>query len=109
MPHPEESPNLSFGRDFEEHLGDPRELAADILVTLVCYSRSAAKQLFGSLLQKGSAENVHAVVSAAKTHMNAVWGFNFDNRIPAARNLHYLEAMIHFAQLRLALLAAYDI
>jgi hypothetical protein len=41
--------------------------------------------------------------------MNAVMGFNFDNRIPAADNLHYLEGMIHFAKLRLALLAAYDI
>jgi hypothetical protein len=109
LPHPEESPTLSFGRDFEEHLGDPKELAADILVSLVCYSHSAAKELFGPLLQKGSAENIHAVVSAAKTHMNAVWGFNFDNRIPAAANLHYLEGMIHFAKLRLALLAAYDI
>ncbi len=109
LPRPKESPTLSFGRDFEEHLGDPRELAADLLVTLVCYPHSAAKQLFGPLLQKGSAESIDAVVSAAKTHMNAVMGFNFDNRIPAADNLHYLEGMIHFAKLRLALLAAYDI
>ena len=109
LPYPEESPTLTFGRDFEEHLGDPRELAADILVSLVCYSHSAAKQLFGPLLQKGSAENVHAVLSGAKTHMNAVWGFNFDNRIRAADNLHYLEGMIHFAKLRLALLTAYDV
>jgi hypothetical protein len=109
LPHPEESATLTFGRDFEEHLADPRELAADILVSLVCYSHSASKQLFGPLLQKGSAENVHAVLSAAKTHMNAVWGFNFDNRIRATDNLHYLEGMIHFAKLRLALLAAYDV
>lgn len=109
LPHPEESATLTFGRDFEGHLGDPRELAADMLVTLVCYSHSAAKQLFGPLLKEGSAENIHAVVSAAKTHLNAVWGFSFDNRIPAAGNLHYLEGMIHFAKLRLALLAAYDV
>jgi hypothetical protein len=109
LPYPEESAALTFGRDFEGHLADPRELAADILVSLVCYSNAAAKQLFGPLLQKGSAENIQAVVSAAKTHLNALWGFNFDNRIPAAGNLHYLEGMIHFAKLRLALLAAYDV
>jgi hypothetical protein len=109
LPHAEEAPTLSFGRDFEEHLGDPRELAADILVTLGCYSYSAAKRLFGPLLQKGSAENIHGVVSAAKTHMNEVMGFNFNNRIPAVDNLRYLEGMIHFAKLRMALLAAYDI
>jgi hypothetical protein len=109
LPHPEDSATLTFGRDFEEHLGDPRELAADILVSLVCYPHSAVKQIFGPLLRKGSAENVHAVLSAAKTHLNATWGFNFDNRNPAADNLHYLEGMIHFAKLRLALLAAYGI
>ena len=109
LPHPEDSPTLSFGRDFEDHLGDPRELAADTLVSLVCYSHSAAQKLFGPLLQKGSAEDIHAVLSAAKTHMSAVWGFNFDNRVLAADNLHYLEGMIHFAKLRLALLTAYDI
>ena len=109
LPHPEESATLTFGRDFEGHLSDPRELAADILVSLVCYSHSAAKRIFAPLLQKGSAENVHAVVLAAKTYLSAAWGFNFDSRVPAADNLHYLEGMIHFAKLRLALLAAYDI
>jgi hypothetical protein len=109
LPHPEDSATLTFGRDFEGHLADPRELAADILVSLVCYSHSAAKQLFGPLLQKGSAGNIHAVVSSAKTYLEAAWGFNFDKRISAADNLHYLEGMIHFAKLRLALLAAYDV
>jgi hypothetical protein len=41
----EESTALSFGSDFDEHLNDPRELAADMLVSLVCYSHSAAKRL----------------------------------------------------------------
>jgi hypothetical protein len=107
---PREGPaTLSFGSDFDEHVNDPRELAADMLVSLVCYSHSAAKRLFGPLLRKGSAENIHAVVSNARTHLDLVWGFNFDKQIPATQNLHYLAGMIHFAKLRLALLAGYDI
>ena len=68
-------------------------------VSLVCYSPSAAKRLFGPLLRKGSAENIHAVVSAARTHLNSAWEFNFDEQIPATENLHYLTGMIHFALL----------
>jgi hypothetical protein len=105
----EESTALSFGTDFDQHLNDPRELAADMLVSLVCYSHAAAKRLFGPLVQKESAANIHAVLSAARTHLKSVWGFNFDHRIPAADNLNYLAGMLHFAKLRLALLAAYEI
>jgi hypothetical protein len=43
---------LSFGSDFDEHLDDPRELAADMLVSLVCYSHSAAKRLFSPLCER---------------------------------------------------------
>jgi hypothetical protein len=100
---------LSFGSDFDEHLNDPRELAADMLVSLVCYSHSAAKRHFGVLLRKGSAENIDMVVSAVRNHLSSVWGFNFDKQIPATQNLHYLAGMIHFAKLRLALLAGCDI
>jgi hypothetical protein len=100
---------LSFGADFDEHLTEPKELAADLLVSLVCYSHSAAKRLFGPLVRKGTAANIHAVLAAARTHLNSVWGFNFNERVPMADNLHYLAGMLHFAKLRLALLAAYDI
>jgi hypothetical protein len=109
LPPQEGSTALSFGSDFDEHLNDPRELAADMLVSLVCYSHSAAKRLFGPLLRKGSAENIHMSFQSARTHLNSVWGLNFDKQIPATQNLHYLAGMIHFAKLRLALLAGYDI
>jgi hypothetical protein len=105
----EEFPGLSFGSDYHEHLNDPMELAADMLVSLVAYSRCVAKQLFGPLLQRGTAENIHEVLSAARAHLDSVWGFTFDKQIGAAENLHYLAGMIHFAKLRLALLAEYDI
>lgn len=104
-----QSVRLSFGNDFHEHLNDPMELAADVLVSLVAYPKPAAQRLFGALLQKGSVENIHEILSKARIHLQSVTGFNFDKQIGAAENLHYLAGMIHFAKLRLALLAEYDI
>jgi hypothetical protein len=105
----ERSPRLSFGGDYHEHLNDSKELVADILVSLAYYPNSAAKQMFGTLLQGGSADNTHKVVSRARAHLRSVSGFNFNNQIPVTENLHYLAGMIHYAKLRLALLAEYDI
>jgi hypothetical protein len=105
----ERSPRLSFGGDYHEHLNDSRELVADVLVSLAYYPNSAAQRMFGTLLQGGSAEKTSKVVSRARVHLQSVSGFNFNNRIPATENLHYLAGMIHYAELRLALLAEYDI
>ena len=105
----ERSPRLSFGGDYHEHLDDSKELVADMLVSLAYYPNSAAQRMFGSLLQGGSAENTDKVVSRARAHLRSVSGFNFTKRVPATENLHYLAGMIHYARLRLALLAEYDI
>lgn len=104
-----QSVRLSFGNDFHEQLNNPMELAADVLVSLVAYPKEAAQRLFGALLQKGSVENIHEILSGARIHLQSVSGFNFDKQTGAAENLHYLAGMIHFAKLRLALLAGYDI
>src|SRR5216683_8219862 len=99
----EESTALSFGSDFDEHLNDPRELAADMLASLVCYSQSAAKRLFGPLLRKDSAEN----------HSHG--RFRWEDSPELSMGIQFREAgsgdaesaltgwMIHFARLRLAL------
>jgi hypothetical protein len=106
----ESSARMSFGTDYHhEHLNDPKELAADVLVSLVCYSHSAAERLFGGLLRTGAADDLSGVLAAARTQLSSVWGFNFGRQIPANENLHYLAGMIHYAKLRLALLAGYDI
>lgn len=104
-----QSVRLSFGNDFHEQLNNPMELAADVLVSLVAYPKPAAQRLFGALLQKGSVESIHEILSQARVHLQSVTGFTFDKQIGAAENLHYLAGMIHFAKLRLALLAEYDI
>src|SRR5258707_646548 len=42
-------------------------------------------------------------------HLKKAYGFDLTERIPANQMLHYLSGMIHYAKLRWALLAEYDI
>jgi hypothetical protein len=101
--------SLSFGGDYHEHLSDPMELVADMVVVLVVYPNSTARDLFAARRQRGPLDDIQQVLSAARNHIKSLWGFNFDRHIPPNENLHYLAGMIHYAKLRLALLAEYDI
>ena len=100
---------LSFGSDFDEHLDDPRELAADMLVSLVCYSHSAAKRLFSPLCERARLRTYTPSFQLRGLTWTQYGDSISDKQIPATQNLHYLAGMIHFAKLRLALLAGYDI
>jgi hypothetical protein len=44
-----------------------------------------------------------------RKYLRTRYGFDFAAALPAARKLHYLTGMIHYARLREALLAEYDL
>jgi hypothetical protein len=50
-----------------------------------------------------------AALSEVRRHIKKAYGFDLTEQIPATQMLHYLSGMIHFAKLRWALLAEYDI
>jgi hypothetical protein len=100
--------NLSLTADYDEHLGDPLEVVADMIVVLSAYPKPAARQLFGSALRRGRVPDIEEIVSGARTHLHAVAGFEFQRRF-ATENLHYLVGMTHYAKLRWALFAEYQI
>jgi hypothetical protein len=108
-----EPAKLSFNSDFEKHLDDPMELIADILVTLVAYPKPVARWMSGSHAQARSMTNrallTDQAFSKTRTHLRTITGFDFGTRIPPTENFHYLAGMIHFAKLRLALLARYGL
>jgi hypothetical protein len=105
---------LYFGAEYSAHLDDPAELAADILVSLAGYPSPAARQIFSS----GGAAGVAALplgarggkaFDAVREHLRSRYGFDFTAALPPTRKLHYLTGMIHYARLREALLAGYDL
>lgn len=102
-----------FDSAYSTHLDDPVELAADVVVSLAAYPRPFAERLF--------AESWHGGLVAHAQHLTADTveqichylkdGYRVDFRRSGQprRNLAYLAGMVHFAKLRWALLAEYDI
>jgi hypothetical protein len=100
---------LSFSSSYEDHLGNPMEIAADMVSVLAAYPKPAAQQLFGGFVNTGRTPDIDALVSKARTHLRTVAGYDFQLGVPATENLHYLAGMIHFVRLRWVLFSEYEI
>jgi len=102
-----------FDADYAAHLGEPGELAADVMVSLAGYPAPTARKIFAAPWDWGLVARAKKLTEAAldevRGHLQKVYGFDLMERIPANRRLHYLSGMIHYAKLRWALLAEYDL
>jgi hypothetical protein len=102
-----------FDADYAAHLEEPAELAADVMVSFAGYPASAARKIFQQPWDWGlvaRAKNLtEAALKEVRGHLRKVYGFDLMERIPANQRLHYLSGMIHYAKLRWALLAEYDL
>ncbi|MGA9722546.1 MAG: hypothetical protein WBQ86_08845 [Candidatus Binatus sp.] len=99
---------------YGEHLRDPEELAADVLVSMGVYPKSVARKIFMSPRKKESSKSVveelpGAVSSTVLKYFEDRYGLCFGERLPCTRKLQYLAGLIHFAKLRRALLTEYDL
>lgn len=101
--------NLSFSTNYHHHLKDPAETAADMVSVLAAYPHSTAIRLFAPWLDQGLAPNADSLVGTLRPHLHSVSGFDFERRFSAIQNLRYLSAMVHFGNLRWALLSEFDI
>jgi hypothetical protein len=100
---------LSFSSSYEDHLGNPLEIAADMVPALAAYPKPAVQHLFGEFVKTGKAPDIDDLVSRAKAHLRSVAGFDFQVSVPATENLHYLAGMMHFIRLRWILFSEYEI
>ena len=101
---------LSRQTGYEAHLNDPRELAADVLVSLGMYPRNMASKLFESTRDRripNADENVKSP-SAEKAVLGTArrYGLDFES-LPVQKKLQYQAGLIHFTRLRQALLDEY--
>ena len=95
---------------YEEHLDDQAELAADCLVSLGAFPGDIARKMFKS--ENGPSARAkpdEPVFTRVSNYVQCRYGFNLDARLPAHKKLPYLAGMIHYANLRRALLNEYDI
>jgi hypothetical protein len=102
-----------FDADYTGHLDDPLELAADVLVSLAGYPAPIARAIFSAPWNWGlvakTGELTEEVFADVRKHAEGRFGLNFKAPLPAKQRLNYLAGMIHYAKLRWALLAEYDL
>jgi hypothetical protein len=110
----EETPvHFFFDADYASHLEEPSELAADVMVSIAGYPEPVARKIFATPWKWGLVAKAKDMTEAALAevcdHLKKFYGFDLMERIPAHQRLHYLSGMIHYAKLRWALLAEYEI
>src|ERR1700730_12495098 len=99
---------------YGEHLDDPEELAADVLVSLGVFPEAIARKIFlkpekGRQSKPATAELTDSVSTTVLEYFEGLFGLSFGAHLPSAKKLQYLAAVVHFAKLRRALLTEYDI
>ena len=99
---------------YAEHLSDPEELAADILVSLGVFPGDTARKIFmNAKTRRGSKavieEPPDSIFTTVLKYMKTRYGLSFDSSLSSDQKLQYMAALVHFAKLRYALLAEYDI
>jgi hypothetical protein len=110
----EETPvHFFFDADYASHLEEPNELAADAMVSIAGYPQPVAQKIFATPWKWGlvarAKDMTEAALAEVRGHLKKAYGFDVMELVAANQRLHYLSGMIHYAKLRWALLAEYDI
>ena len=104
---------MSVYTGYDAHLSDPRELAADIMVSLGIYPRDTAQLMFAETAEAVAArENERAlelsIVDSSVADTSRRYGLDLDG-ICEQKKVQYQAGLIHFTSLRRALLDEYGI
>jgi hypothetical protein len=100
--------------EFVEHLDDPMELAADLLLTLAIYPNEAQARSAGSpglnrLASERDETNAEQALAGALEYLGKKFRLNLDEGLSRERRLRHLAAIVHYMKLRSALLDEFDI
>lgn len=101
--------SMSFGANYRDDLGDPKEIAADMVRVLAGYPQPTARRLFGGSDMEALSQDADLLVAKVRPHVRAVMGLDFQSRFSARENLFLLGGIIHVAKLRTTLLSEYGI
>ena len=106
----DENTHLLSQTGFEEHLAEPAELAADVLVSLGIFPAPIARELFGGDNRIArSNELSHAAFAKLLEYIASRYGFRFDQIREVNKRFQALAALVHYTKLRRALLDEYGI
>jgi hypothetical protein len=104
---------LMMNGEFSEHLSNPVELAADIVVSLAAYPAPVARRLFASKCRAGGTQQrdplTIPVLAGVENHLNRSYRYAHASGRPVMWSDHYAAGILHYAALRWALLSERDI
>lgn len=99
--------------DYAEHLDDPVELAADIVVSVAGFPEPVARRIFtkppGDDSEDGGRELSATVIEEIHRHLEQTYGLDLTADMPNESRVFFLSEMIHLSKLRSALLAEFDL
>jgi hypothetical protein len=102
-----------FDASYDSHLNEPVELAADVIVAMLAYPAPVARRIFSRDWSRGLVAKVNSLEDSefeqVRAHIAETTGFKIVTKMPAQTSFAYLAGMVHFAKLRAALLAEYDV
>jgi hypothetical protein len=94
---------------YHDHLNQPNELIADLVMVLGGYPKVIAERLFGDLPIARGSLNVEVLIAKAKGHLRSVADFEFQPSASVQQKLAIAAGMIHAARLRAAMLDSFGI
>jgi hypothetical protein len=93
---------------FKEHLVEPVELAADILVSFAMFPANVARGLFDGAKNRRPVKGLSdAVFAKVLMYIATRYRFRFDMIVGTEKKFHALAALVHYTKLRRALLDEY--
>ena len=102
-----------FDAAHRNHLGQPAELAADVVVSLAAYPQPLARRMFATPWNWGLVARVDSLpdreFAQIREHVRKLLRIDFGASLPLGQSFTYLAGMIHYAKLRWALLVEYDL
>jgi|HubBroStandDraft_1064217.scaffolds.fasta_scaffold28833_3 hypothetical protein len=101
--------NMSLAAGYQDHLTNPEEIVADMVLALGGYPKTVAERLFDGSPTKETDPDICLLIPKASEHLRSIRGPDLQSRVEAAESLQVMAGMIHTAKLRAALLGEYDI
>jgi hypothetical protein len=108
----EESASFLLYTGYADHLSEPSELVADILVSLGIYPQAMARKMFPAEDRRKSSEAMDPTRNERSTileYLTSQYSLTFDNKLSVSQKLQYLAGLLHYTKLREALRDEFDI
>jgi hypothetical protein len=106
-------PQFMLYTGYAQHLEEPSELAADILVSLGVFPFQVAQKSFkrtgATRAREYGGKGRDSRTCGMLDYFAVKYGLNVDPRLGAGRGLQYLAGMLHYTKLREALMEEYDV